>query len=115
MPNMKEKLIGAVALTACLTFVGSVRAADSPSGAMAKIEDASGVIKMSELLCKDIMRFSGDDRLAALAILHGYFLGKKGANEYEVGSLSRVSDDFTEYCLDRPAAKALESFEKFVK
>ena len=115
MSSTTRKILCAAAATTCLTIAVGAQAADRGAKTRNKIADSSGVIKMSELLCKDIMRYSGDDRLAALAILHGYFLGKKGATEYVTGSLARVSDEFTEYCLDRPSAKALESFGKFVK
>jgi hypothetical protein len=115
MSSTTRKLLFAAAATTCLMIAFGAQAADVAAEARKKVEDSSGIIKMNELLCKDIMRYSGDDRLAALAILHGYYLGKKGATEYVMGSLARVSDDFTEYCLDRPSAKALESFAKFVK
>ena len=115
MTSMTRKMLCSAAATACLTIALGAQGAEQKSDATKKVEDASGVIKMNELLCKDIVRFTGDDRLVALGILHGYYLGKKGATEYVVGSLGRAADDFIEYCLDRPTAKALESFGKFVK
>jgi len=70
---------------------------------------------MNAFLCKDIMRLSGEDRSIAIGLMHGYFLGKKGATGYVSSALSKASDDFVEYCLDNPAAKALETFAKFAK
>lgn len=115
MSSITRKTLCAVAATTCLMIAFGAQGAEQKGDAVKKVEDVSGVIKMNELLCKDIVRFSGDDRLIALAVLHGYYLGKKGATEYVIGSLGRASDDFIEYCLDRPSAKALESFGKFVK
>jgi len=40
-------------------------------------------------------------------------LGKKGTTQYEVDALAQVTDQFIDYCLDHPAAHALQSFEKF--
>jgi uncharacterized membrane protein len=63
--------------------------------------------------CKEVMRLSGSDRDIALAFAHGYVLGKKGTTQYEVDALAQVTDQFIDYCLDNPAANALQSFEKF--
>ena len=63
--------------------------------------------------CKEVMRLSGSDRDIALAFAHGYVLGKKGTTQYEVDALAQVTDQFIDYCLDHPAANALQSFEKF--
>ena len=57
----------------------------------------------------------GNFVLVALGVLHGYFLGKKGATGYVPAALSKASDDFTEYCLDHPAEKAIDAFAKFAK
>jgi hypothetical protein len=70
---------------------------------------------LSSFLCKDVMRMSGEDRQIAIGVMHGYFLGKKGATSYVSESLSKASDDFTEYCLDHPSDKAFDAFAKFVK
>mgnify|MGYP001817537776 CR=1 FL=1 len=63
--------------------------------------------------CREVMRLSGSDRDIALAFAHGYVLGKKGTTQYEVDALAQVTDQFIDYCLDHPAANALQSFEKF--
>jgi len=62
--------------------------------------------------CKEVMRLSGEDREIAIALAHGYVLGKKGTTEYEVETLAEITDQFTDYCLDHPAENALQSFEK---
>lgn len=76
-------------------------------------QDAPKKTDLNELLCKDIMRMSGEDRSIALAALHGFALGKKGQTEFVVSDLTRISDEYTEYCLDHPQEKALEAFAKF--
>lgn len=65
--------------------------------------------------CKEIMRLSGSDRDIALAFAHGYMLGKKGTTRYEVEALAQITDQFIDYCLDHPAANALQSFETLAK
>ena len=57
----------------------------------------------------------GDERDLTLSFMHGYFLGKKDATEYVVGTLGKASDDFIEYCLDHPNDIALEAMAKFLK
>ena len=69
----------------------------------------------SAFLCKDIMRMSGDERIISLSLLNGYFLGKRGGTSVPAGAMGKASDDFTEYCLDNPQAKALEAFGRFAK
>lgn len=86
-----------------------------PLGAQAAETAGPSVTKMNSFLCKDIMRMSGDDRMIALSLLHGYYLGKKGATEYQPAKLSQMSDDFVEYCLEHPGDQALGSFAKFAK
>ena len=70
---------------------------------------------LSAYLCKDVMRMTGEDRYIAIGALHGYFLGKKGATVFVPSALSKVTDDFTEYCLDHPSEKALQAFARFIK
>jgi len=65
--------------------------------------------------CKEIMRLSGTDRDVALALAHGYVLGKKGTTQYEVEALTQLTDNFIDYCLDHPTENALQSFEKLAK
>lgn len=65
--------------------------------------------------CKEIMRLSGSDREIALAFAHGYVLGKKATTQYEVDALAQITDQFIDFCLDNPAANALQSFEKIAK
>jgi hypothetical protein len=67
--------------------------------------------RIDEVSCKDIMRTSGEDRVIALALLHGYLLGKRGSTTIDAIVMGQVSDQFIEYCLDHPADPALSSFE----
>ena len=65
--------------------------------------------------CKDVMRLSGQDRDVALALAHGYVLGKKGTTKYEIEVLAQITDKFIDYCLDNPTANALDAFETVAK
>lgn len=73
------------------------------------------VVDMTRYLCKDVMRMHEDDRAVTIGVLHGYMLGKKNATSFVVDDLSRVSNEFIEYCLDNPNEKAMASFEKLAK
>lgn len=115
MPNMTRTMLSAAITATALMLALGGQAADHAAEARKKVEDASGVVKMNDVVCKDIVRFSGEDRVIALGVLHGYYLGKKGATEYVTSRLSKASDDFIEYCLEHPGDKALETFGKFVK
>ena len=115
MSSAIRAMLSVAFAAASLTIAIGVQAADRAAEARAKVEDASGVVKINEVLCKDITRFSGEDRVIALGVLHGYYLGKKGATQYATNTLARASDEFIEYCLDNPRAKALEAFGKFAK
>ena len=115
MSRMTPTILFAAIAAASLMAGPGVQAAERDTEAHKKVVDASGVIKMNQLLCKDIVRFTGQDRVIALSILHGYYLGKKGATEFVDGTLAQTADDFIEYCLDHPNAKMLETFGKFAK
>ena len=65
--------------------------------------------------CKDVMILSGEDREIAIALAHGYVLGKKNTTRYVPEVLGVATDNFMDYCLDHPADNALEVFEKFTK
>jgi hypothetical protein len=67
---------------------------------------------MNDYLCKDLMRYAGEDRVIALAMAHGYRLGKKNTTKYDPEELGQISDKVIEYCLDNPNEKALAAFEK---
>ena len=76
---------------------------------------AGEVVDMNHYLCKDIMRMSGEERGVALGVMHGYALGKKGTTSFKSDDANVLSNNFIEYCLDNPTAKALESFQKLMK
>ena len=66
-------------------------------------------------LCKDVMRMSGQEREIAIALAHGYVLGKKGTTQYVIRTLAQITDEFMDYCLDHPTANALQTFEKVAR
>lgn len=70
---------------------------------------------LKDYRCKDVMILSGEDREIAIAFVHGYRLGKKNTTQYVPEVLAEATDNFMDYCLDRPADNALEAFEKFTK
>jgi hypothetical protein len=78
-------------------------------------EESAKPNDLNDYLCKDIMRLSGEDREVALAIVHGYRLGKKGTTQFETEALAEITDKFIDYCLDNPKEGALKSFEKIAK
>ena len=84
-------------------------------GSAAIAEEPSNKKDLSEFLCKDVMRLSGSERENALALVHGYRLGKMNTTQYEIETLSDLTDRFIDYCLDNPNDKALASFEKLGK
>jgi hypothetical protein len=61
------------------------------------------------------MRLSGDDRIIATSVLHGYTLGKKGTTKYVTADLYKITDSFIEHCLSNPNDKALQAFTKLAK
>ena len=84
-------------------------------GSAALAEEPSNKKDLNEFLCKDVMRLSGSERENALALVHGYRLGKMNTTQYEIETLSDLTDRFIDYCLDNPNDKALASFEKLGK
>ena len=90
-------------------------AAISVSGVSALAAEQSQKKDLGNFTCKEVMRLSGQDRDVALALAHGYVLGKKGTPKYDVDVLSEITDKLLGYCLDNPKANALSSFEKIAK
>ena len=84
-------------------------------GATFAAEEPSSQKDLSAFVCKDVMRLSGSERENALALVHGYRLGKMNTTQYEIETLSDLTDRFIDYCLDNPNDKALASFEKLGK
>ncbi len=106
---MPKSTVGAIAAAtfAALSLAGMrVLAADPPSQNARDLRDNS---------CKDVMRLSGQDRDVALALAHGYVLGKKGTTKFEIDNLAQITDKFIDYCLDNPKENALAAFEKIAK
>ena len=101
MPKSHHRLVTA-ALPALLFLGGSVAFA----------EEQPQELDLNDNLCKDVMILSGEERSIALAIAHGYRLGKKNTTTYNPEVLGQISDKFMDYCLDHPQEKALASFEK---
>ena len=90
------------AVTLALFFGGSAALAEEPSTQ----KDLKG------FTCKDIMRLSGSERENALALVHGYRLGKMNTTQYEIEALAAITDQYIDHCLDNPNDNALAAFEK---
>lgn len=61
---------------------------------------------VEQYTCKDILREAGSSRDVAIAFLHGYLLGKSGSSKFNIDTLQKQTDAFTERCLDNPKDKA---------
>jgi hypothetical protein len=94
--------LGAAAMTLALLGSGLAFAAEGPSDEK----------DLNAFVCKDVMRLSGSERENALALVHGYRLGKMDTTKYEIEDLAGLTDRFIDFCLDNPDAKALEAFER---
>ena len=99
------RTLGAAAMTLVLFGGGSAFAAEEPSDEK----------DLSVFVCKDIMRLSGSERENALALAHGYRLGKMSTTKYNIDDLAALTERFIDYCLDHPNDKALATFEKLGK
>jgi HdeA/HdeB family len=106
-------LISATAVAAVL-LLGAERGATQPAKTDPPVK-SDKADDLDRYLCKDVMRMTGDDRLIAISVLHGYTLGKKGATKYVPAELSKISDSFVEHCLSNPNEKALQAFTKLAK
>ena len=93
------------AVTSALFFAGSAALAEEPSTQK----------DLKEFSCKDVMRLSGSERENALALVHGYRLGKMNTTQYEIEALAAITDKFIDHCLDNPNDNALATFEKIGK
>jgi hypothetical protein len=110
MSKIKVILIASAIFALPLVSMAATAAEEAAAAAEKEVE-----VELGSYLCKDILRMSGDERSIALGLMHGYVLGKKSATSYMISELSKVTDDFIEFCLDNPGSKALESFEKAAK
>jgi hypothetical protein len=104
MSKSQSSILAAVTLTVLALGVPNVFAEEP-----AKPND------LNDYLCRDLMRLSGEDREIALALVHGYRLGKKGTTQFETQALAEITDKFIDYCLDHPRENALQSFDKVAK
>lgn len=58
---------------------------------------------------------SDEERPVTMGALHSYRLGKMDATTSVSKDLSKVSNDFIDYCLDNPHEKTMASFQKLAK
>jgi hypothetical protein len=67
---------------------------------------------VEQYTCKDILREGGANRDVAIAFLHGYLLGKSGSSKFNIGAMTKQTDEFIDRCLDNPAGKAVDVMTK---
>jgi HdeA/HdeB family len=67
---------------------------------------------VSDYTCKDVMRETGRNREVAIAFLHGYLLGKSGAQVVDVDAFGKQTNAFIEHCLDHPNDSAAATMLK---
>jgi len=67
---------------------------------------------INDLLCKDVLRTSGEDRAIVLAFLHGYLLAESGNKMIYRSRLAKASDDFIEACLGDTNSQAIATLKK---
>ena len=113
MTPVTRSLLTAAALAAGLLLVAE-RGATQTQAQPDPNPDAR-TVDLETHLCKDVMRTSGDDRLIALALLHGYVLGSKGTTKWVSAELGKVTDAFVEHCLSNPNDVALQALAKLAK
>lgn len=106
---MLKSNVGAVAVAALTAL--SLSATNALAGEPASQNERD----LKSNTCKDVMRLSGEDRDIALAIVHGYMLGKKGTTKFKIDALAQITDKFIDHCLDNPKDNALAAFEKIAK
>jgi hypothetical protein len=70
---------------------------------------------LNDYQCKDVMRMTGEHRSIAVALLHGYFMGKKGTKVFDSQKLGESTDKFTEFCLDNPKEIAADVMAKYLE
>ena len=93
---------------AIMFVVSASVAVVSTSGTSAEKADED----LNDYSCKEVMRFAGEDRRGAIALFHGYFLGKQGKTTFNTETLMERTDQFIDYCLDNPTVKALDSMAR---
>ncbi len=73
---------------------------------------AANTRTIDQYTCKDVMREHGDNRDVTIAFIHGFLLGKSGSGTFDLDAMHKQTSDFIEYCLDNPAAKAVDAMSK---
>jgi len=76
-----------------IMLISASLAVFSASGTAAETDDKN----LNDYSCKDVMRFSGEHREIAIALLHGYFLGKQGKTAFNTETLAGRTDQFMDH------------------
>lgn len=98
------------------SFLHAVRSATFAGLALASAgafaADPASSKDLGTYSCKEIMRLSGEDRDIAVALAHGYVMGKQNTTQFDTEAMARTTDIFIDYCLDNPTERALQAFER---
>ena len=90
------------------TFLAGAALLSVLLGSAVALAQDSGDRTVDQYACKDIVRESGSSREVAIAFLHGYMLGKSGANQFNLNTLMKQTDSFLDQCIDNPNKKAVD-------
>lgn len=101
--NKRKTVVAAAAILLSLVSFSS----------MVSAQEETADKNMNDFSCKDVMSFTVDNREIAIAFLHGYFMGKQAKTAFNTDTLSKRADQFVDYCLDNPTAKAIDSMARF--
>ena len=74
--------------------------------------DDKSEVTVETYSCRDLLREAAAERDVAIAFMHGYILGQRGAPKFDVDTLRKQSAVFLERCLDDPRQPALETMRK---
>lgn len=78
--------------------------------ASAQQDDDSGIIEMTEVTCRDLLLFDGDEEEKVLIFFHGYMSGLSKNTTVDVPTFGEASVSITETCIDAPDMKLMDAF-----
>ncbi len=100
-------LTHAIRLT-CLTL--AFAAPLSAQEAVPAAEDDMA-IDISQISCRDFLKYEVERRRDTIVFLHGYVSGMKKNVRVDIGTLLEATDAALDGCIDQPSASALSVFE----
>ncbi|MEM8795837.1 MAG: HdeA/HdeB family chaperone [Pseudomonadota bacterium] len=89
-------------------MIGSLLCGPSLSYAQTDNPDADERIIFKEVVCKDVMGQSGEDRDRTISFLHGFVMGGADRGEVTIAEIIDVESVFIDMCLDNPTDLVLD-------